>query len=369
MRAALTDMALSLGRRAKVALQRRKARFVTREAWRRRHRHVFRLHPEYRRPCPAQVEREHLRLWRRLRRDANVETLRICYNISGRADPWMVPEEVFASEIEPALNRRAECVLLENKAFYDRWFRDGAFPRVHLYNIEGRFYGRDYVPLNDPQVARLVEEMEYPVVIKPSAGRGGGRGVAFAEDPGVLRTLMRERQDFVVQEMIRPHEFFCKYNSRGLSTLRVCAYRSVATGEVHVLNAALRMGRGGSLDNLTQGGLVRFVHPDGRLNHFALDKYGQKFLRHPDTGWDFGAEEVIPRFEELKRLARRVAGEVYPARLVSLDCALDQSGRWRVVEVNLLNQTIRFAQYAGEPFFGPFTAEVFDYCRENPKWG
>jgi len=39
------------------------------------------------------------------------------------------------------------------------------------------------------------------------------------------------------------------------------------------------------------------------------------------------------------------------------------------MELNLMSQTIRFAQYAGRPFFGPFTGEVVRYCKEHPRWG
>ncbi len=368
MRTAVNDMVLSLGTRLKRSLQRRRTRFVTGEAWRRRHRKVFQLHPEYSRPCPRGVEKDHLELWRQLRRDVNANTLRVCYNISGRADPEIVPEEVFASEIEPALNRHDECVFLANKSFYNRWFPGDLFPEAYLHNIEGSYYSGDYLPLNSAGVTGIIDRIAYPVVIKSSLGRGGGRDVDFPQDRTALEALMKERRNFVVQDLVKPHEFFRKYNSHGLNTLRVCTYRSVATGDVHVLNAALRMGKGGSLDNLTQGGIVRFIHEDGRLNDYALDKYGQKFFAHPDTGLDFRSRELIPQFDELKQLARTVAQDIYLARLVSFDCALDEAGRWRVIEINLANQTIRFAQYAGRPFFGPFTQEVMDYCRDNPRW-
>jgi hypothetical protein len=34
--------------------------------------------------------------------------------------------------------------------------------------------------------------------------------------------------------------------------------------------------------------------------------------------------------------------------------------------VNLNSHTIRFAQYAGQPFFGDFTGEVVRYCSVHP---
>jgi hypothetical protein len=77
----------------------RRARTIDRE-WRERHNKVMSLSPAYRRPCPAELEQEHLALWRRFRRVVCLDTLRVCFNISGRGDPRIIPEEIFAGEIE-----------------------------------------------------------------------------------------------------------------------------------------------------------------------------------------------------------------------------------------------------------------------------
>lgn len=362
------DSILSLGVKLKALLQRKRIRHLTKDAWRRRHRKVFRLHPQYKRPCPKAVEREHLRLWRQLRPDVSLHTLRICFNVSGNADPAIVPEEVFASEIERALNRHDECQFLANKSFYNRWFPGDLFPRAFLHNIEGEFYGADYEPLDPSELPRALDEIPYPVVIKPSMGLSGGKDVHFPKDRSDLARLMAGRRNFVVQQQLSQDEFFRRFDGAGLNTLRVCTYKSVLDNELHILNAALRMGRGGSLDNLKQGGIVCFVHEDGSLNDYALDIYGAKFLEHPDTGVRFCRDEVIPCFDSLKQLIRSVARDIYLARLVSFDVCLDDSGQWRVIEVNLRSQTIRFAQYAGHPFFGKFTREVIEYCKEHPRW-
>lgn len=363
----MDELLSSLKHKLKTALVRAKARYVTRRAWSARHSKVFELHPEYRRPCRRETEEEHLRLWRQLLPSANANTLRVCFNISGKADPQIVPEEVFASEIEPALNRYDSCVFLEDKNSYGRWFRGRVFPETFLHNIGGEFYDGDYRPLDPAGVRKVLGQIEYPVVIKPSMS-SGGRDVCFPENGESLAAAMAHNQDFVVQERIRQHEFFRRFHDYGVNTLRVCTYKSVSTNEVHVLNAALRMGTGGSLDNLTQGGIVRYIHKDGTLNRFALDKYGGKFLRHPDSGLDFTIRETVPGFVEMQHVARKGAQDVYLARLVSFDMCLDEEGEWRIIEVNLVNQTPRFAQYAGDPFFGEFTPEVLDYCKANSRW-
>jgi hypothetical protein len=36
-----------------------------------------------------------------------------------------------------------------------------------------------------------------------------------------------------------------------------------------------------------------------------------------------------------------------------------------MLEINTKGHSIRFSQYHGYPFFGEFTDEVIEYCKEN----
>lgn len=352
----------------KQALLHRRVRQLSKRDWRKRHTKVFHLNPDYRKPAPPAIEKAHLELWRPLRRDISLDTLRVCYGVSGKACAEIIPEELYVSEIEPCLNRCREAAYLANKNFYNRWFPSEIFPRPFLHNIDGDFYDGQYQPLPPSEVETLVRHLPYPVVLKPSLGPGGGRGVQFVRDPDTLLAALRGKSNLVVQELIHQHPFFSQFNNTCLNTLRVCTYRSVRDNRVHVLNITMRMGKGGSLDNETAGGIVCNIHDDGTLNHYALDKYAVKFTEHPDTHIRFDAGHVVPQLDELRSLAVRVAQDVYLTRLTSLDATLDDTGRWRLIEINLYGQTIRFAQYAGKPFFGRFTEEVIEYCKQHPDW-
>jgi len=357
----------SLGAGLKTAFLRWRVRRLSKQDWKMWHKRVFELHPEYRRPAPREAEREHLRIWRPLRRDVSLNTLRACYNMSGIADPEIMPEELYTSEVEASLNRYDFSYFLSNKNFLSRWLPADLSPEVYLHNIDGEFYSGGYELLTPAEVGQVLNQIEYPVVIKPSMG-AGGRDVNFPSDRRRLEELMRGRRNFVVQRKLRQHPFFSRFYDRCLNTVRVCLYKSFGDDKIYFLNAAMRMGKGGSLDNLNAGGIVRFIHEDGTLNALALDNWGEKFQRHPDSGVDFTKRERLPKYEELKELSVRLAREVYLCRLVSFDFCMDEAGDWRVVEINLRNQTIQMAQYAGRPFFKPFTGEVIEYCKQHPRW-
>ena len=358
----------SLGSRLKARLVHIRIRQLTKRDWCARHQNVYDLNPTYRHPCQRSVEQQHRALWRALRPQFSLDTLRVCHGISGLSDPRIVPEEVYVSEIEPCLNQHSEANFLANKNVYNRWYKIGIFPEVYVHNIEGDFYDGQYRQLNPAALHQLLDAVPYPVVLKPSVGPGGGAGVSFPQNLQTLKEQMHGRQNFVVQQRILQHEFLNRYNNTGLNTFRVCTYRSVIVSQIHILNISMRMGKGGSLDNETAGGIVCGIHSDGRLNSYAVDKYGTKFLKHPDSGMDFSRQEFIPQFDILKQLVRTVAQDVYLTRLVSLDACLDEHGQWRLIEMNLFNQTIRFSQYIGRPFFGEFTNEVIEFCRNHPTW-
>ena len=94
------------------------------------------------------------------------------------------------------------------------------------------------------------------------------------------------------------------------------------------------MGVGGSLDNVTSGGIFCFIDESGRLNGVAMDNYGKKFQNHPDSGMSFS--KSIPFFSELIESSINISSQIFYTRLISLDFSLDVNGTWRPIEINLL---------------------------------
>jgi len=162
--------------------------------------------------------------------------------------------------------------------------------------------------------------------------------------------------------MLKPHPYFKQFHDFGLNTIRACLYRSVKTGKIHMLNTTLRIGKDGHLDNETQGGLVCNIHEHGKLNDYVVDKYGKRFYEHPNSKIKFADCEPLPAYQALEEISIKLAEMVPYTHLYSLDLAMDEHGEWKLIEMNLKYQTIRFAQYAGRPFFAEFTDEVIEYC-------
>jgi hypothetical protein len=333
------------------------------KAWDKRHGIVFEKHPEFMRPLDSAVRKEHRKIWEPFNRKFDDATLKICRSTSGVADPKIIPEEIFQADIEPSLNRMEEAHYLGNKSLYNRWYPDGVFPKDYLHNIDGELLDSGYNRLNPERVKELVAQMNYPVILKPNLDSWGGNEINFIENEVQLLEKMERRRNYVVQEKIRQHETQRLLHSPSLNTVRVYLYKSVKDNIIHIVNIAQRMGNGGALDNVASGGLISLVREDGRMHGYALDRYGEKYLNHPVTGLPFDRE--LPEFDNMKKLAAGIASKLFHLRVVGLDLCYDETGKWRAIEINTKGHSIRFAQYAGRPFFGELSEEVIGFCKKN----
>lgn len=331
--------------------------------WGRRFKRVFEINPDYREPVAREIERNHSAIWQSFSKHVNLATLRLCANISGKADPYVIPEEVYVADIEPTLNRHNAADFLANKSFYEIWFPNGNFPRCFFHKVNGDLFDGELKKISFSEVKKIINCLSFPVVFKPNIESYGGVDIHFPSEIEELLDLVVSMDDFVVQEKIDQHLFFEKFNHSGLNTIRAYVYKSVQDNSAHVINVVLRMGVGGSLDNETAGGILTLIREDGALNGYAVDKNGKRFVTHPDSGCAF--EGVIPDFLGLIGLSKRIAERVFYARLIGLDLCLDKDGDWRLIEVNTSGAATRLAQYHGERFFGKYTDEVIEYCKKH----
>ncbi len=349
----------------KHALLNMRRRQLARRDWRLRYASLYAAHPEFRQPCPAEVERAHRDFWKPLRFRFMPDTLRVCAHLSGVVDARYVPEELMAAEIETCLNHWPEAWLQVDKSLYHRFFPGSGFPSILLQRKDGMFEDADGNSLPAASVTDYAKKLSYPVVAKTSRGPGGGAGVVIAGNDEDLTSWLTTRPDCVVQPLLRQHDcmrLFSPPDALGLNTVRACVYRSVLTNEWIFLNAALRMGRSRSLDNEAAGGLACALDETGKPYSYAVDKSTTRYERHPDTGLVFAKAGKMPDWQSLQRLALELAAMTIRVRLISFDIYYGRDGRWRPIEINLRGHSIRFAQYFGLPFFGDESEAVRDFC-------
>lgn len=296
--------------------------------------------------------------WKPLGVKVEIDTFILCYNLSNKIDYNIIPENIFSAIIEPYLNRHKELSFISIKNIYEKWFNDkDLFPRSYLHKIDNIYYDEQFNIIEDVKDFIYNQNLVYPIICKPSMGTSGGVGVKIINNLKELEGSLDSYENLVYQEKILQNELIDQINP-GMNSIRTCLFRN-KNGKFKVLNNSIRFGVDGSLDNETAGGIVCNINEMGRLNTYAVTKYCEKYINHPNSKMVF-SEISIPFYEGLAEVAESIANEIPLCNLVSLDMCLDINNKWRCIEINLAGQTIRFAQYAGISFFEDYTDEVIN---------
>ena len=341
--------------------------FLRYKAWRgwyRRFKKAFSLNLNLKKRDIKEAEKEHNDIWKDFRINVNMNTYRMCKNISGISNPYIVPEEVYLTDLQTSLNIYPERSFLEIKSIYNKWYSNDIFPKDYFHNLDGVLLNHKLIPISIEERDIIIDNINYPVVFKPNIQTNGGKGISLIKSVSELSSHIENKKNYIVQEVIKQNSFFSKFCPDSSNTIRVFLYRSVKDNNIHVLGMAMKTGRNGQFaDNEAVAGLVSYIDDGGALSHYALDKYGKKYTQHPDTGVRY--EGKIPKYQELKELSISVAKRLFFSRIIGLDVSLDSESNWKIIEINLGTQSIRFSQYAGQPFFGKFSKEVIEYCKVN----
>ncbi len=327
------------------------------------------------------IKTEHQLKWKKLSKNIYLKWLRVFTSISGKHSADFVPENLYYTMIEPRLNNRIYTFSYADKNFYDILYPSkDIFPLIIFRKINGCFYDKNYQPafLDEDKLQHIVALFD-KIIIKPSAETGGGRNIELLTRnidnelcflDGQRLTLQRVNkkfpENFVIQEVIEQHEFFKQFNPSSINTVRVFTYRSWKDEKVIPVSSVLRIGKAGSIvDNQASGGISCGISVEGRLNDFAVSKYGNKYQTINNI--EFKGIKDVYMFDEIKKLAIDLASRMFYSRVNGFDFCVDKSSKVRLLEVNTKNLETNFLQMNNGPLFGEFTDEVIEYCRENKK--
>ena len=270
-------------------------------------------------------KKEYRDYWKVVSPIVNFKTVEITKSISGIFNKRIVPEEFLPLYIGPGLNSDRRIQFFENKSIYNKWFGMGVFPKDFFHKLDNSYYTYDFKIIKD--IERFIDdniaETDFPMVIKPNKDTYGGQNINFVDSKEQIKEIIKRYSNLVVQEKLEQSDLINMFNKQSVNTVRVCLYKD-NNNVMHVINASIRMGVDGSLDNLTDGGIACNIKPTGILNDYAHNKYGRKYLEHPNSGFIF-KNKSFPIYEELVEVSKGVASEILGARLVSFDMALDSN--------------------------------------------
>lgn len=294
------------------------------------------------------------------------------YSVTGKADKGFIPLNYFNRYIEPCLNDITLIAGLQEKNFYELLFKDERTPEVILRKINGFFYKGDYSPiiLNDEALQSLFKNYNH-IIMKPSIESGSGRSIMLFErkennlvsDGEIfnLDFIKKYKPDFVIQQRVKQHEFFKKFNPSSNNTLRIFLYRSIKDDKIHVLHKLLRIGKVGSfLDHDNLGGLGISIKDGNVFDEFAYNYFGDKYSSVNNIKFSEAGE--VPFIDETCEVAIKTASKIFYARLLALDFTVDAEGNVLLIEINCWGNGITQYQMNNGSLFNEFTNEILEYC-------
>lgn len=324
-------------------------------------------------------------LWGKFKKKPSIKFLEAMVSISRIESSQYVPENIHYGIIEPRLNNKLYALTYNDKNFFERFLSDykTLFPHTILRGINGKLFDTEFNKLNANDTISVLDNLNEndELIIKPAVETGGGSNVRLivktSKGFAVNDSLLSRREligffetsyhnNFVLQYKLIECPWFIDFNKDSLNTVRMYCYRSVLNEEIHPLHAYIRFGQPGSLvDSSSQGGRTCGVKLNGMLNDFAIGKYGEKYSDLPVIQKHKG--NLVPRFDDMKRLSQSIAKHYYYHRLLGFDFCVDKDNSIRLMEVNTMNIGIINQQMNTGPLFQKFTDEIVEFCLSKKK--
>ena len=275
-------------------------------------------------------------------------------------NPKLIPETVYHSKIEPYF---ADLRMLEgfkDKNYFDTIIDKQNSPVALLRCIKGQLLDGNYLPLTTSEAKQRLFDAGNEVICKPTIDSCGGRGIKFIDtkhvsENDILNFKTEYKNNFIVQKIVKQHQFLDLFNPTSLNTIRVLSF--LFNGEVHILSAFLRIGKSGSrVDNLSSGGYCIQVKNDGKMGSFALDYQGNRY-DSIESGLDF-TNLAMPSWCDAVETVKKHHYKLAHFQLINWDITIDENSTPIVVEYNLIDTSVLRHQLNVGPLFGELTEEV-----------
>jgi|LSQX01.2.fsa_nt_gb hypothetical protein len=215
-----------------------------------------------------------------------------------------------------------------NQKEYGYLLRD----KDHINRIFDPYLKRDWMLTRGMQRSTFMAFLERnpEFIVKPVLGTEGRDiqkiSVEGMDDDETSALFDRwSGEDLLLERYIRQHPVLNALHPSSVNTIRVTTVRNHRG--VHVMTAALRMGRFGAvMDNYTTGGIVAAVDlVTGIVFTPGVNKLNETFVVHPETGVPIVGVQ-IPFWEDVKTFAQSLGSVIPEIRYTGWDIAVTEEG-------------------------------------------
>ncbi len=215
------------------------------------------------------------------------------------------------------------------KKYNDKSFFHCFNDKIEFNELFSGYLGRDWIDMKTASSEDFVKftQRNKEIIAKPVDGEGGSgiEKYTVTDENGAreIYEVIKQKNQLLVESFVRQHEDMNTLYSKSVNTIRMFTF--LKDGKGYFLQAILKIGNGGVIDNFSNGGMYTFVEDDGTVEVPAIDKSDVIYEKHPITGTDIVGYKV-PMFSQAVELVEKAAEVVPEIRYVGWDVAISENG-------------------------------------------
>lgn len=192
-----------------------------------------------------------------------------------------------------------------------------------------QFLNRDWLDLKTADFDEFEKFIaKHPDIIAKPADGVGGIGVEkySANDYKNYKELfdiIKKKKQNLIETFIVQHPNMNVLYEKSVNTMRMFTF--CKDGKGNFLQAVLKIGNGGVVDNFSSGGMYTFVEDNGIVSVPAIDKEDNLYTKHPITGTEIVGFKV-PMFDEAVELVKKASEVVPQVGYIGWDVAISENG-------------------------------------------
>lgn len=191
------------------------------------------------------------------------------------------------------------------------------------------FLHRDWMAINGKNFDEFLEFFKaHPVVIVKPADSIGGKGIEKCvfnneADCRELYEKLYSHHQWLVEECIVQHPDMDILYSGSVNTMRIFTF--LKDNQAYFLQAILKIGNGGVVDNYSSGGMYTFADEEGTVFAQAIDQNDEIYSEHPLSKQKIVGFK-IPMFKEAVQMTLEAAKIVPEIAYIGWDIAIGKNG-------------------------------------------
>lgn len=200
--------------------------------------------------------------------------------------------------------------------------------KVEFNGIFEKYLKRDWMYLdnNFEEFLKFIKSHD-AIIVKPVDATGGTGVEKYVyttdDDARMLYNKLLENKQLLVEECIKQHKDMNKLYKESVNTLRMFTF--IKDGKAYFLQAILKIGNGGVIDNFSNGGMYTYVDDKGQVFAPAIDREDNIYNEHPISKCKI-TEFKVPMFDEAINLVKECAKVVPEIAYVGWDVAISENG-------------------------------------------